>query len=1114
MKNIFYKPIFWISFFIASTVATLLTIHYFPLAHSIINVPITMDRHEAIAQATQIAKQHTLLPADGHTATNFQTDYLVQFFVELDAEGKNAFLQMIDQNLYQPYTWQVRFFKEHLADEATVRFTPEGKPYGFEQKFSENAPGAQLPVEQAQPIAEHGAAEWNIDLKPYKLVETSKETVPSGRIDHTFVYERPNIKIGEGFYRLRIRVAGDKLSEITHLVQVPESFIRKYTEMRSANDTIAYYAKIVLMLLYFLGGCIFGLLFLIRRRFVLWRAPIIWGIIFVLLMIGSGLNQIPLAWMHYDTAISSNGYLLQYIMSIIINSFMYGLFFTFIFAAAESLTRAAFGNQIQLWSIWNKGVANSYQVIGRTIGAYLLVPLDLLFATIFYLVMSNYFGWWNPSSSLFDPNILATQLPWLDAVSQSVRAGFWEECMFRAIPLSAAALLGTRFGKRAWWIGGALILQALVFGAGHANYPAQPAIARVIELFLPSLIWGGLYLAFGLLLVIIMHIIYDLLLFSLPLFLASGHHAHFYQAIIIFCSLIPILIILLRRWQNGSFITLPAWAFNRAWQAPDEVTVHAPEAQPQTITHLGLYIKIGLIAAGILGLGIWYFATPHTQQATPLDVDRATAIQEAQEAFAQSDIDQNKPWNILPTVFTTFENNPNNSYQHRFIWQQGKAPLYQKLIGTYLKAPYWRIRFAQFEGSSTDRAQEVAIDVNNQAKVFRFVHHLPEALAGNELTEQEARILAHTELKSKFDLDPQELKELSAVATKRPARMDWTFTFANEKASPLTQGQLRINIEISGDQLTDYLQYVHVPEEWERQEKNNENMRNIIMLICLALIYLIFCAGSFFAAIGWTHNLPLGKSFGIFFGGIFTLELFDLFNRYTNTIGTTFNTSQPFQDQFIRMFGSLTFKAFLASALYALLIAYINRFKIPTRLPRTTLNGALGLGIGIVFASMQALLLVILTPQKPLWADYSSMPLWTPLLGTISHAIISFITLALLGLLVFAIIDFITRHGRTKMLAACGIFLIFGLAISGIQFADTPLLFLAFGILTGTICFGAYYLIMRLDPALIPLAVAGYSILQLLNQAMYKALPSTLLSSLISILLILLIGWWWYKKVN
>jgi len=28
----------------------------------------------------------------------------------------------------------------------------------------------------------------------------------------------------------------------------------------------------------------------------------------------------------------------------------------------------------------------------------------------------------------------------------------WEECLFRAIPLASAALLGQRFGGKKWWI--------------------------------------------------------------------------------------------------------------------------------------------------------------------------------------------------------------------------------------------------------------------------------------------------------------------------------------------------------------------------------------------------------------------------------------------------------------------------------------------------------------------------------------------------------------------------------------------------------------------------------------------------------------------------------------
>jgi len=95
------------------------------------------------------------------------------------------------------------------------------------------------------------------------------------------------------------------------------------------------------------------------------------------------------------------------------------------------------------------------------------------------------------------PNVIANYFPWLSSLAISLQAGFWEECLFRAIPLASAALLGQRFGGKKWWILGALVLQALIFGGGHANYPAQPAYARLVELILPAIGFGVLYLLFA-----------------------------------------------------------------------------------------------------------------------------------------------------------------------------------------------------------------------------------------------------------------------------------------------------------------------------------------------------------------------------------------------------------------------------------------------------------------------------------------------------------------------------------------------------------------------------------------------------------------------------------------
>ena len=70
--------------------------------------------------------------------------------------------------------------------------------------------------------------------------------------------------------------------------------------------------------------------------------------------------------------------------------------------------------------------------------------------------------------------------------------------LFRALPIAAGVLIGQRYNMRFTGLVIAMIIQALIFGAGHANYPAQPSYARVIELFLPSIIvYGMIYLKLG-----------------------------------------------------------------------------------------------------------------------------------------------------------------------------------------------------------------------------------------------------------------------------------------------------------------------------------------------------------------------------------------------------------------------------------------------------------------------------------------------------------------------------------------------------------------------------------------------------------------------------------------
>ena len=80
---------------------------------------------------------------------------------------------------------------------------------------------------------------------------------------------------------------------------------------------------------------------------------------------------------------------------------------------------------------------------------------------------------------------------------------------------------------------------ALVFAAAHANYPGFPAYSRLVELFGPALIWGLIFLRFGLLPTVILHALFDLTLMSIPVFLVQGPGADFNRALVIAAGLVP-----------------------------------------------------------------------------------------------------------------------------------------------------------------------------------------------------------------------------------------------------------------------------------------------------------------------------------------------------------------------------------------------------------------------------------------------------------------------------------------------------------------------------------------------------------------------------------------------
>src|SRR6185503_880661 len=96
----------------------------------------------------------------------------------------------------------------------------------------------------------------------------------------------------------------------------------------------------------------------------------------------------------------------------------YIVLFSLSFMAAESLSRRAFPHHPQFWRVWGPVSGRSSAVRSRTAAAYLLVPVFIAYEVALYLFATKSLGWWTPSETLFNPDVLAAYAPWVSAIAR------------------------------------------------------------------------------------------------------------------------------------------------------------------------------------------------------------------------------------------------------------------------------------------------------------------------------------------------------------------------------------------------------------------------------------------------------------------------------------------------------------------------------------------------------------------------------------------------------------------------------------------------------------------------------------------------------------------------
>jgi membrane protease YdiL (CAAX protease family) len=1101
------KPLFWITFFLVSLAAAAFTFRYFPKAFPVVTLKLKMDRRGALEQARKLDSRYGWGPEGFRQAALFDEDSDVQDYVELEGGGKEAFARLIAGNIYSPYTWVVRHFKEQTTRETVLAFTPEGKPYGFHIKIPEQEPGNNIADDEARLIAERAAAnDWGIDFKAFKLVEQSRQKRTGGRIDHTFIYELPE-KLGEARYRLRLVVSGDKFTELEHFVQIPEAFQRRFEHMRSTNNVIATGASISFTLLYILGGCVIGLFLLLRKHWVLWRNAVFIGTGISFLQLVAGINEWPLSWMSYDTALSSSGYIFQTVSSMLTSFVKDAALISLSLMAAESLTRKAFPEHLQFWRLWSPGSGNTSSVAGRTVSGYLLVSIFTAYQVVLYLTMTKTFGWWSPSDTLFDPNILATYVPWFNSIAQAMHAGVWEESLFRAVPIAGAALIGQSLGKRNYFIIGALIVEAVIFGSAHANYANEPAFARPVELLIPAVGFGLIYIYFGLLPAIILHFTFDAAWMSIPLFVASVPGIWVDRAAVIVLALTPLWAVIFMRLCFGRKEKPDDVFYNRSW-APPEITARktaeqVPVSQPATLPSVRV-----LVCLVVIGLGMWAAFGRFVSDAPKLEVTRSSAVSIAVRALADDGVVLPKPWQAVALVSA----DPGKS--DRFVWKSVGRTVYGSLLGIgYLQPPTWVVRFVKFKGDIAERAEEYEVEVFDRGKIFNISHQLPEARPGAALEKDEARKRVFEALRKKYGLDPEKLQEISATDYQRPSRRDWSFEFVDPSVRSLREGQPRISVELSGGEVTDMSRYIFIPEKWERAERDRLNVLGTFQGISSLLSFVLYLAGIAGAIIAWSRKRFSKTLFFKFFILIFSLAAAGFINGWQSQLAR-FSTGQPFMNQVLSMTGQFLVQAIFTSFMVASIAGLTGRWR--KNQYKISVSGALlyGFGWGILVAGALAVVSRLSGFSMPMWPDFSNLSASLPLAGDALSQLVGFIkSAAIMMLFLAAVHNFTGQWSRRKVLFSV-LTVIMGFVFVPGGFQDTLGLWLVSGLVFGAAMLLGYIYVFRINLSVLPVAIASLFVLSRVRQALMSAYPSALAGAIISIPILIFLSLVWHTELQ
>lgn len=775
----------------------------------------SLDFRVGSGEATSIAREFLRARgADvaGHTSTVvMKADNDAKIYLEREVGLERANVLMASE--VTVFAFEVRFFRDLEREEHLVRVDPSGRVVGLAHVMEEARPGARLDALAARAIAEAFLKAVEPRASEYVFLEQEQSSVDRpARRDWSFSWERRGFRAADAPYRITVSVNGDAASGFAPALKVPDAWKRDFERLRSENAFYQSLATVGFVLV--LGLILATLIRYARRGVVRWKDAGVLGGALWLVLTAMSLNALPLALSGYATTQSFAGYVATQVVVAVVSSALLAVVIALTFAAAEPLYRERWPERLRLAVVLHpRALATREMFRGLVLG--LALAAVMFGGQILFYVLGRGLGVWAPQDVRYT-DAVTTLAPWLFPLGISIQAALLEEGMFRlfAIPL---LLAWTRSRLLA------VLVPAVIWGFGHSSYPVEPGYVRGIEVGLIGVMFGLVFLRWGLVPVVVAHYTFDAALIATFLLRSSDLGFRISGAVVGFVLVLPlaaavVLLLTRRGFRDDTALVNRAQTFAPAAPAAEtaEVTgVYEPAS--------GRRLRLAL-AAGVTGLLLFIVVKPPEAIGSYVQVPIAPrdAERTADGLLTRAGIDIARLQRVAtlggaPPLASAAASDapippdpqPFDPYVNEYLRQQLGIPGANRLLEQHAPSVFWRVRYFQ-DGVKDERTVLLRTD----GSPYAILRTRAEADPGPDLAQADARAVAERYLRSAQGLDLGAWRAVDATSRKLPRRTDHTFVY--ERLEAVGEAHVRAEVAVSGDEVSAYRTFVKIPEAWQR----------------------------------------------------------------------------------------------------------------------------------------------------------------------------------------------------------------------------------------------------------------------------------------------------------